>query len=110
MISLVDSDDNRLAENVCDSDGYYSETRLQGEEPRLQGRNEFLWGYVGLTQDACQRTHFYFAVHGDDTAIGTSAHNDMASGLTQLLESQAFQRPNHRSAGNPRKLRHALER
>ena len=73
--------------------------------PQLQGRDEFVWRYVSLTQDTCQRAHFDFAVHGDDTAFGTTAHDDVASGLAKLLETQALQRPYYGSARNVRQFR-----
>ena len=70
---------------------------LQGWAPRLQCRDEFVWRYVGLTQDTCQRAHFDFAVHGDDTAFRTTTHDDVAPGLPKLLESQTLQRSNYSS-------------
>ena len=84
--------------------------RTPGCAPRLQGRDEFVGRHIGLAQDASQGAHLDFAVHGDDAAFGATAHDDVASGLTQLFETQTLQRPYYGSARNTRQLRHARER
>ncbi len=78
--------------------------------PRLQGRDEFICRYVGLTQNTCQRAYFDFAMHGDDTSSGAAAQDDVATGLAQLFESQALQCPYYGSARHVRQLRHTQER
>lgn len=76
--------------------------------PALQDRNEFVWRYVGLSQDTCQRADFDFVLHGNDTAFGTTAQDeqdDMASGLAKPLEAQTLQGSYHGSARNMWQLR-----
>lgn len=91
--------------------GYLDGVRSDdGWAPRLQGRDELVWGYVGLAQDTRQRADLEFAVQGDDTAFGTATHDDVASGLAKLLKPQALQGPHDGSPRNVWQLRHAQER
>lgn len=71
---------------------------LPGWAPRLQGRDEFVCRYVRLTQDPCQSADFDYAMQGDDAAFGTTTHDDVASGLANLLETKALQRSHHGGA------------
>lgn len=48
---------------------------------------------ISLTQHTRQGANLDLAMHGDDTAFGATAHDDVASGLTNFLETKALQCP-----------------
>lgn len=98
---LIDSADRRKVLML--------QNETKGRTPPLQSRDEFVRRYVGLTQDTCQRACLDFAVHWNE-AFGTTAHDDVASGLAKLLKPQVLQRPNYGRPRNVRQFRHAPER
>lgn len=77
---------------------------------RLQGRNELLECYIGLTKYTSERAGLDLAVHRHDTTFGTTPHDDVATGLAKLLKAETLQRPHDSRTGNMRQFRHARER
>ena len=63
-----------------------------------------------MTQDTGQCAYFDVAVHRNNAAFRTAAHDDVASGLAKLFEAETFQSPYDGGSGNVRELRHAQER
>jgi hypothetical protein len=66
---------------------------MLGWAPRSQGCDEFVWRYVGLAQNTRKSANLDFAVHRNDTAFGTTPHDDVATGLANLHKPQPFKRP-----------------
>ena len=71
---------------------------------------EFVLRYIRLTKHAGQRSNLDFAMQRNDAAFGTSPHDDVAAGLTNLHETQTFKRLDKGCPGNAGQFRHARER
>jgi len=64
--------------------------RRERDVRRLQGRYEFIGRYFGLTQNTGESADFDFAMQGHNADYGTTAHDDVASGLASFLETKAL--------------------
>ena len=62
---------------------------------RLQAPEKFVHGHTRLAQDAAERAHFHFIVHGNYTSVGATCYcplqNQVTAALSHASEPEAFE-------------------
>jgi catechol 2,3-dioxygenase-like lactoylglutathione lyase family enzyme len=56
----------------------------------LQRCQEFFRRHLGLPQDASERAHLDFFVHGNHATLGLALHDDVAAALTNFGKTQTL--------------------
>ena len=69
--------------------------------------DELFRRYTPLPEDAGKSANLDLAVHRYYAALGSTPHDDMATGLAKLCETQALEGFYNRRPGGMRQLRHA---